>query len=175
MWQSKYSKSPSGVIRRIVKPVDNLWTTRRSPVQLIHILAMYLTRSVRWIRLKRAAEADCSLRRIRLLPQLCLVIGLLSVQMQHATASEIDHYKLYAHSRIINDVQYQCLSKIIYKESRWNVNAKNGSHYGLGQMRSKHYRNLDGYRQIDATIKYIINRYGSMCKAWEFHKVKGYY
>jgi len=158
-----------------MKPVDNLWRTRRSPVQLIHILAMYLTRSVRWIRLKRAAEADCSLRRIRLLPQLCLCIGLLSVQMQHATASSIDHYKLYAHSRIINDVQYQCLSKIIYKESRWNVNAKNGSHYGLGQMRSKHYRNLDGYRQIDATIKYIKHRYGSMCKAWEFHKVKGYY
>ena len=158
-----------------MKPVDNLWTTRQSPVQVIHILAMYLTRSVRWIRLKRAAEADCSLRRIRLLPQLCLCIGLISVQMQTATASEIDHYKLYAHSRIINYDQYQCLSKIIYKESRWNVNAKNGSHYGLGQMRSKHYRNLDGYRQIDATIKYIINRYGSMCKAWEFHKVKGYY
>lgn len=158
-----------------MKGVDNLWTTRRNPVQVIHILAMYLTRSVRWIRLKRAAEADCSLRRIRLLPQLCLCIGLLSVQMQHATASNIDHYKLYAHSRIINYEQYQCLSKIIYKESRWNPAAKNGSHYGLGQMRSEHYRNLDAYRQIDATIKYIINRYGSMCKAWEFHKVKGYY
>ena len=158
-----------------MRGVDNLWTTRRTPVQVIHILAMYLTRSVRWIRLKRAAEADCSLRRIRLLPQLCLVIGLLSIQMQHATASNIDHYKLYAHSRIINYDQYQCLSKIIYKESRWNPAAKNGSHYGLGQMRSQHYRNLDAYRQIDATIKYIINRYGSMCKAWEFHKVKGYY
>ena len=161
--------------RSMVKPVDNLWTTRRSPVQLIHILAIYLTASVRWIRLKRAAEADCSLRRIRLLPQLCLCIGLLSVQMQHATASNVDQYKLYAHSRIIIDAEYQCLSKIIYKESRWNPAAKNGSHYGLGQMRSQHYRNLDPYRQIDATIKYIINRYGSMCKAWEFHKVKGYY
>jgi hypothetical protein len=158
-----------------VKVVDNLWITRRSPVQLIHILAMYLTSGVRWIRLKRAAEAGCSLRRIRLLPQLCLFIGLLSVQMQHATASNIDHYKLYAHSRIINYDQYQCLSKIIYKESRWNPAAKNGSHYGLGQMRSKHYRNLDAYRQIDAMIKYINHRYGSMCKAWEFHKVKGYY
>lgn len=155
--------------------MDNLWTTRRNPVQLIHILAMYLTLSVRWIRLKRAAEADCSLRRIRLLPQLCLFIGLLSIQMQPATASTIDHWKLYAHSRIINYEQYQCLSKIIYKESRWNVNAKNGSHYGLGQMRSQHYRNLDGYRQIDATILYIKGRYGSMCKAWKFHKANGYY
>jgi hypothetical protein len=156
-------------------PVDNLWTTRQSPVQVIHILAMYLTRSVRWIRLKRAAEADCSLRRIRLLPQLCLVIGLLSVQMQHATASNVDQYKLYTHSRVINYEQFICLSKIIYKESRWNPLAVNGSHYGLGQMRSQHYRNLDAYRQIDATIKYIKHRYGSMCKAWEFHKLKGYY
>ena len=158
-----------------VKPVDNLWTTRQSPVQLIHILAMYLTSAVRWIRLKRAADADCSLRRIRLLPQLCLCIGLLLVQMQHATASNADHYKLYAHSRIINDAEYQCLSKIIYKESRWNSAAKNGSHYGLGQMRSHHYKNLDPYRQIDATIKYIKGRYGSMCKAWTFHKANGYY
>lgn len=155
--------------------MDNLWTTRRTPVQLIHIFAMYLTRSIRWIRLKRAAEADCSLRRIRLLPQLCLCIGLISVQMQTATASNADHYKLYAHSRIISDAQYQCFCKIIHKESRWNVSARNGSHYGLGQMRSQHYRNLDGYRQIDATIKYINHRYGSMCKAWTFHKANGYY
>lgn len=158
-----------------MKGVDNVWTTRRSPVQLIHIFAMYLTSSVRWIRLKRAAEADCSLRRIRLLPQLCLFIGLISVQMQHATASNADQYKLYAHSRIIIDTEYQCFTKIIYKESRWNPAAKNGSHYGLGQMRSKHYQNLDPYRQIDATIKYIKGRYGSMCKAWTFHKANGYY
>lgn len=156
--------------------VDNLWTTRRSPVRLIHILAMYLTSGVRWIRLKRAAEADCSLRRIRLLPQLCLFIGLLSIHMQPATASNIDYYKLYAHSRIVNDAEYQCFNKIIYKENRnWNPSAKNGSHYGIGQMRSKHYRNLDAYRQIDATIKYIKVRYGSMCKAWTFHKANGYY
>ena len=155
--------------------VDNLWTTRRSPVQLIHIFAMYLTRSVRWIRLKRAAEADCSLRRIRLLPQLCLCIGLISVQMQTATAASIDQYKLYAHSRIVNDKQYQCFAKIIYKESRWDVSARNGSHFGLGQMRSQHYRNLDGYRQIDATIKYINHRYGSMCNAWRFHQANGHY
>jgi hypothetical protein len=137
---------------------------------------MYLTASVRWIRLKRAAEADGSLRRIRLLPQLCLCIGLISVQMQTATASTAtDQYRLYAHSRIIQYDQFICLSNIIHKESRWNVSARNGSHFGLGQMRSQHYRNLDGYRQIDATIKYINHRYGSMCKAWTFHKANGYY
>jgi len=159
-----------------MKVVDKLWTTRQKPVQVIHIFAMYLTTWIRWIRLKRAAEADCSLRRIRLSPQLCLCIGLISVQMQTATAStDIDQYRLYAHSRIIQYDQFICLSNIIYKESRWNPAATNGSHYGLGQMRSQHYRNLDAYRQIDATIKYIKVRYGSMCNAWRFHKTNGYY
>jgi hypothetical protein len=96
--------------------------------------------------------------------------------MQPAEAtSNADHYKLYAHSRIINHEQYKCLSSIIYKESRWNPLAKNGSHFGLGQMRSQHYRNLDPYRQIDATIKYINHRYGSMCNAWRFHQKKNHY
>jgi hypothetical protein len=104
-------------------------------------------------------------------------MALLALQAQPAQAmtKSIDHYKLYAHSRIINYEQYKCLSKIIHKESRWNPQAKNGSHFGLGQMRSEHYRTLDAYRQIDATIKYITNRYGSMCNAWRFHERVGHY
>jgi hypothetical protein len=53
--------------------------------------------------------------------------------------------------------------------------AVNGSHYGLGQMRSQWYRNLDPYSQIDETIRYTRNRYGSMCNAWAFHERKGWY
>jgi hypothetical protein len=96
--------------------------------------------------------------------------------MQPAQANTIDHYKLYAHSRIIQWNEFMCFKDIITKENRtWDVRAKNGSHYGLGQMRSTWYRDLDGYRQIDASIKYINARYGSMCKAWEFHKKRNYY
>lgn len=111
----------------------------------------------------------------RLRAALCLCLGSLAITVQPAQASNIDHYKLYAHSRIINDEQYQCFSKIIYKESRWNPRAKNGSHFGLGQMRSKHYRNLDPYRQIDSTIAYIKKRYTSMCNAYRFHVRNGHY
>ena len=154
----------------MTSPVDNLWTTRRKSAQLIHMLATYLTSSIRSIlageRLKPIARRRC----LVLLGVLCVV----STTPAEANQN-IDQYKLYAHSRIINYEQFICLSKIIYKESRWNPLAINGSHYGLGQMRSKHYRNLDPYRQIDATILYIKGRYGSMCKAWEFHKKKGYY
>jgi hypothetical protein len=96
------------------------------------------------------------------------------VQPAEAKTKE-DLFRLYAHSRIIDYKQYKCLSSIIHKESRWNEKAVNGSHFGLGQMRSEWYRTLDPYRQIDATIDYIKKRYGSMCNAWRFHEKKGYY
>ena len=88
----------------------------------------------------------------------------------HAAVTNTDHLKLYAHSRLISFEQFLCFNKIITKESNWRVNAKNGSHFGLGQMKSKWYRNLDGYRQIDQTIKYISVRYSTPCKAWKFHQ-----
>jgi hypothetical protein len=87
----------------------------------------------------------------------------------------IDHLKLYAHSRLLDYKEFQCFNKIITKESRWSYTARNGSHYGLGQMKSKHYRDLDPYRQIDATIRYVTIRYQTPCKAWAFHQDRGYY
>lgn len=158
-----------------MSPVDNLWMTRPKCAQVIHNLALYLTGSVRCHRLQRAGVPDSSRERMQLTPLLCLILGSLLLQTIPAEATDIDQYRLYAHSRIINYEQYICLSKIIHKESRWNPKAKNGSHFGLGQMRSQHYRNLDPFRQIDATIKYIDHRYGSMCNAWRFHQKAGHY
>ena len=158
-----------------MSPVDNLWTTRSSHARLIHNLATYLTHLLPSSSASERLKPCSSLRRLAVVGILCLFIGSLSLQMQHAQATDTDQYRLYAHSRIINYEQYICLSKIIHKESRWNPKAVNGSHFGLGQMRSQHYRNLDPYRQIDATIKYINVRYGSMCNAWRFHGKHGHY
>ena len=148
----------------------NMWTTRRRSAQVIHLLVSNLTHRLASILagepLRRVARRRC----------LVLVAVLCIVGTTPAEAiTNTDQYKLYAHSRIIDYKQFICLSKIIEKESKWNPLAVNGSHFGLGQMRSQHYRNLDPYRQIDATIKYIKIRYHSMCKAWAFHQVKGYY
>jgi hypothetical protein len=88
----------------------------------------------------------------------------------HAANTNVDSLRLYAHSRLVNFEQFVCFNKIITKESNWRVNAKNGSHFGLGQMRSQWYRNLDGFRQVDQTIKYISVRYSTPCKAWAFHQ-----
>ena len=86
-----------------------------------------------------------------------------------------DALKLYAHSQIVNDSQYQCFYKLITKESNWRVNAKNGSHYGIGQMRNVKYKNLDGFQQVNWSKRYMENRYGSMCNAWRFFMAKGYH
>lgn len=158
-----------------LRPVDNLWTTRREAVQNPVDNLQRLTRLVRFMLSRRAGVPASSQRVVKLMPGVCLLIGSLAINVQPAHASDTDMLKLYAHSRIVNYTQFTCLSKIIHKESRWDVKAKNGSHFGLGQMRSQHYRNLDGYRQIDATIKYITVRYGSMCNAWRFHERVGHY
>jgi hypothetical protein len=142
------------------------------------VTLLNLTGSVRCYRLKRAAVADSSLRRIQLSAKLYAISALLlTVSIPEATAKNysIDHLKLYSHSRIINYKEFQCFNKIITKESRWNYLAKNGSHYGLGQMRSTWYRDLDAYRQIDATIRYVTKRYQTPCKAWAFHQERNYY
>jgi hypothetical protein len=157
-------------------PVDNLWTTHPKRAQLIHIFDSSLTVPLPSSSASERLKPYSSLRRLAVWGVFCLLVGSQSLQMQpvHA-ATQADHLKLYAHSRIIDWKQYQCFVKIITKESTWNPKARNGSHYGLGQMRSKWYGTLDPYRQIDQTIKYITNRYQSPCKAWAFHERKGWF
>ena len=112
------------------------------------------------------------------LQRLLLISGVfatIGASPANSAAYSVDHLKLYAHSRLLDYKEFQCFNKIITKESRWSYSARNGSHYGLGQMRSKHYRDLDPFRQIDATIKYITVRYETPCKAWAFHIKRNWY
>jgi len=155
-----------------------LWITRRkarsNPVDNSSMLDSYLTSSVRSIACERLWPYS-SLALSRLLVGLCLTLGAFAIQTQTAQAKDSDHYRLYAHSKIVDFKEFSCFNKIITKESNWRVNAKNGSHHGLGQMRSNWYRNLDGYRQIDETLKYIKKRYQTPCNAWSFHQRKNYF
>jgi len=151
-----------------------LWTTRRNQAHKSVDNQMDLTLMLPSSSASERLKPCSSLRRLAVVGILCLLVGLQSTQYAKAATKE-DLFKLYAHSRIIDYKQYRCLSSIIHKESRWNEKAVNGSHHGLGQMRSEWYRTLDPYRQIDATIDYIKKRYGSMCNAWRFHEKKGYY
>ena len=156
--------------------VDNLWITLRYRARNSVDNATYLTCLLPCCAARKPLWRGSLRKWHRVWPVLCLIAGLLVLTTEPVeAATDSDHYKLYAHSRIISEKQYKCLSSIIYKESRWNPKARNHSHYGLGQMRSLYYKNLDPYRQIDKTIEYIKLRYGSMCNAWLFHQKRNYY
>ena len=152
---------------------QNLWTTRRAHARLINILVSNLTSllasSLAGEPLRRIARRRC----VVLVGVLC-VMGITPAKAMTNT----DYLKLYAHSRIINYKEFQCFNQLITKESNWRVDAinPNGNHFGLGQMRNPKYRNLDGFRMIDWSLRYIKHRYsGSSCKAFAHWKSKGWH
>ena len=66
----------------------------------------------------------------------------------------------------------QCWVRLIWQESRFNPNARNGSHYGLAQMRNDIVRTLTPRQQVRMHMRYLDHRYnGSACKA-EQHLIK---
>ena len=133
-------------------------------------VARYLTKRVRSILAGEPLMRIARRRSLVLLAVLC-VVGTTPAK----AATDIDNLKLYAHSRIINYEQFKCFDALITRESHWNVKAKNGSHYGLGQMRNAKYGRLDGFTMVDWSIRYITKRYGSMCNSWRFFKANGYH
>jgi len=83
--------------------------------------------------------------------------------------------KEYAAILVDDDKQMSCLGKLYGKESAWNPDAVNGSHYGIPQGRSIYLKTALPEQQIQWGLKYIDNRYGSPCKAWAFFERNNYH
>ena len=93
-----------------------------------------------------------------------------------STIKEYVDYKTY--SLYLLDFNYQehkCLLKLYGKESAWNPEARNGSHYGIPQGKSEWLKDQDGYTQIRWGLSYIGNRYGEPCIALDHFKRKGWH
>ena len=85
-------------------------------------------------------------------------------------------YKEYAYYALGNNLkEYKCLVKLYGKESAFNPNAVNGSHYGIPQGKSVYLSTLNGYEQIQWGLDYIGHRYGEPCIAWAHFKAKGWH
>ena len=91
-----------------------------------------------------------------------------------ALTDRTNHYRQWAFIQLNNLDEFYCLDELYYKESRWNPKAKNGSHYGIPQGKSKYLLKANGYKQVEWGIKYNTIRYGSMCKALHHYKIKGW-
>jgi hypothetical protein len=77
--------------------------------------------------------------------------------------------------------QYSCHNQIVFKESSFNINAVNGSHYGYYQMRNKHIKGKPYDYQFYMYWHYVSKRYGitkydepNYCNALRHLNTKGW-
>ena len=87
-----------------------------------------------------------------------------------ASSTEVLKAQSYAGS-ILTPLEFSSALVLWTKESNWNPKAKNGSHYGICQGRSKYLKDKSYKVQIRWCIGYARLRYGSITEALEFWKV----
>ena len=101
-----------------------------------------------------------------------------------ATVAPAGSYQEYAMGKLGGSgSEFTCLENLWGKESGWNPNAQNPSStaYGIAQFLDSTWagtgiaKTSDGYRQIDAGLIYIENRFGSPCGAWSHSQSNGWY
>jgi hypothetical protein len=96
--------------------------------------------------------------------------------LQQVSAKEIAR-------ELLNKDQYQCLNKLISKESAWKPEAQNpkSTASGVGQILKSTYNGLGmkktdaGVTQLVATLAYIHRRHVTPCGAWKHFQDKGWY
>ena len=113
--------------------------------------------------------------RFGLVISLFIALNIAFLKDDSVAQDRTNHYRQWAFIQLNDLDQFYCLDELNYKESRWNPKAKNGSHYGIPQGRSKYLSRVDGYKQIDWQLKYIEKRYCNPCNALAHHKIKGWY
>jgi len=109
---------------------------------------------------------------------LSLAVGLLlnPIFISNSNAYPLKRYQqdwaLVAMNHLGDLQEAQCWVRLIWKESTFNPNARNGSHYGLAQMRNPIVKKLSPRAQVRMHMRYLDHRYnGSACKAEE-HLIK---
>jgi hypothetical protein len=104
-----------------------------------------------------------------------IFLEIICFEKTNSVAANNNEYRQWAFIQLNNLEEFYCLDYLYFRESRWNPKARNGSHYGIPQGRSKWLSTVDGYKQVEWGIKYNNVRYGSMCKALEHYKIKGWH
>lgn len=80
----------------------------------------------------------------------------------------------------LTDKQYRCHNEIVYRESRWQIDAVNGSHHGYYQMRTESMKDKPYDYQFYIYWYYVSKRYGldyeipDYCKALHHLKTRGW-
>jgi hypothetical protein len=142
---------------------------------------MYLTRMVRSrshrLSKPKREPRKGSLARCTLVATLVFIEILCFEKTNSIAVDKTNHYRQWAFIQLNNLDEFYCLDYLYYRESRWNPKAvsPSGKHFGIPQGKSEWLRTANGYKQVEWGIKYNKNRYGSMCKALEHYKLKGWH
>ena len=81
------------------------------------------------------------------------IAGASSPEAQNMPIKRLANYQL-------TDKQYKCHNEIIYRESRFNINAVNGSHYGYYQLKIEAIKGKPYDYQFSVYWYYVASRYG---------------
>ena len=117
----------------------------------------------------------------------CSVAVVIGISLSIAGADKVEasidatkSLKLLANYQL-TPKQYKCHNEIIYRESRWKIDAVNGSHHGYYQMRNKHIKGKPYDYQFWMYWYYVASRYSitkydepNYCKALHHLKTKGW-
>ena len=155
---------------KLYTSVNSLWDTRINTLKLYR----YLTIGV------RSMLASEPLRRIARGLSLVLLAGLFvfgntTNAIAVSTQRDKENYKLYAHIKLLNAKEYRCLELLWTRESRWDPRANNPKSSAFGIPQLLKMKELDPFKQIDLGLKYIAHKHRTPCKAWQFHKLRGWY
>lgn len=112
------------------------------------------------------------------------VIGIsLSMQATAVGQGSIDpYYDLHSLADLqLTNKQFQCHQEIVFRESSFRIDARNGSHYGYYQIRNEKLIDAPYDYQFYFYWKYVQHRYGitkydepDYCKALHHLKTRGW-
>ena len=107
--------------------------------------------------------------------KLLLCLGLCLATAQPAKAQDQQTWEVHLLKITRDYKEYKCVKKLIYKESSNNPDARNGSHYGLPQGRTRYLATASPTAQITWMMKYIRVRYQDGCTALKHSNQRGWY
>jgi hypothetical protein len=108
-----------------------------------------------------------------------VLVGALCLVSTETSEAQNMPLKVLANKQL-TDKQYHCHNEIVYRESRWKIDAVNGSHHGYYQMRTESMKNKPYDYQFYIYWYYVSKRYGldyeipDYCKALHHLKTKGW-
>lgn len=163
--------SNSRVVDSILRTSDK--STRRLSRTFTNVLPAFGTLSAR-------APQGLNSRLKGVAREVAVAIGIsLSMAMPLEASATNLPLKALANKQL-TDKQYACHNEIVYRESRWDINAVNGSHHGYYQMRTKSMQGKPYDYQFYIYWYYVSKRYGldheipDYCAALHHLKTRGW-